>query len=213
MLNLETLAMAESMFNYDEAHMLDVLKAMPPDSRLACVAAAATRLVPACERFAALHATPGRGRARQIAAALWMGIEGKDPDPPDWRAVLNEVMGMIPGEDVEGGMLTSLAEDALASLAYAIRCLLTDDPQQAAWALGREYDAADHAAMALTGIVPKNAKQEAKILSHALVQRALGRQNQDMVLLEQGGLAELQRQAYAHPAFTEHELTAFSSVK
>jgi len=61
--------------------------------------------------------------------------------------------------------------------------------------------------------VPKNAKQEAKILSHTLVQRALGRQNGDMLLVEQGDVAELQRQAYAHPAFTEQELRAFSSVK
>jgi hypothetical protein len=205
--------MAESMLNYDEAQLLDVLKAMPPDSRLACAAAAATRLVPACERFADLHATPARGRARQIAAAIWHCIEGSDPEPPNWRAVLGEVMAMIPGEEVEGGMLTLLAEDAFACLAYAVRALLTDDPQQAAWALGREYDATDHAAMALTGIVPKNAKQEAKILSHPLVQRALNRQYQDMILLEQDGFAELQREAYAHPAFTEQELTSFSSVK
>jgi hypothetical protein len=205
--------MAESMLNYDEAQLLDVLKAMPPDSRLACAAAAATRLVPACERFAALHATPRRGRARQIAAAMWMCIDGGDPSPPNWRAVLNEVMGMIPGEDVEGGMVTLLAEDALACMAYALRSLLTDDPQQAAWALGREYDATDHAAMALTGIVPKNAKQEAKILCHPLVQRALGRQYQDMILLHQGSVAELQKHAYANPTFSEQELTAFSSVK
>jgi len=205
--------MAESMLNYNEAQLLDVLKAMPPDSRLACAAAAATRLVPACERFAALHATPGRGRARQIAAAMWHCIEGNDPNPPNWRAVLNEVMGMIPGEDVEGGMVTQLAEDALACMAYALRSLLTDDSQQAAWALGREYDATDQAAVALMGIVPKNAKQEAKILSHPLVQRALGRQYQDMVLLHQGNVAELQKQAYANPTFTEQELTSFSSVK
>lgn len=204
--------MAEPMLNYDEAQLLDVLTAMPPAARLACAAAAATRLVPACERFADLYSAPWRGRARQIAAALWMHIGG-DPNPPDWHAALNEVMGMIPGEDVEGGMVALLAEDALACLAYALRCLLTDDPQQAAWALGREYDATDQAAIALTGIVPKNAKQEAKILSHTLVQRALGRQNGDMMLVEQGDVAELQRQAYAHPAFTEHELRAFSSVK
>jgi hypothetical protein len=205
--------MAESMLNYDEAQLLDVLKAMSPDERLACAAAAATRLVPACERFAALHGTPGQGRARQIAAALWHCIEGNDPDPPNWRAVLNEVMGMIPGEDVEGGMVTLLAEDALACMAYALRCLLTDDPQQAAWALGREYDATDQAAIGLLGVVPKNAKQEAKVLSHPLVQRALNRQYQDMVLLQQDDFAELQRQAYTNPAFTEQELTSFSSVK
>ena len=205
--------MAESMLNYDEAQLLDVLKAMPPDARLACAAAAATRLVPACERFAALHDTPGRGRARQIAAAMWQCIEGSDPNPPNWRAVLNEVMGMIPGEEVEGGMLTQLAEDAFACLAYAVRSLLTDDPQQAAWALGREYDSTDQAAVDLLGIVPKNARQEAKVLSHPLVQRALKRQYQDMLLVQQDDFAELQRQAYAHPAFTEQELTGFSSVK
>ena len=122
-------------------------------------------------------------------------------------------MGMIPGEEVEGGMLTQLAEDAFACLAYAVRSLLTDDPQQAAWALGREYDSTDQAAVDLLGIVPKNAKQEAKVLSHPLVQRALKRQYQDMLLVQQDDFAELQRQAYAHPAFTEQELTGFSSVK
>ena len=205
--------MAESMLNYDEAQLLDVLKAMPPDARLACATAAATRMVPACERFATLYATPGQGRARQIAAAMWHCIEGNDPNPPNWRAALNEVLGMIPGEDVEGGMVALLAEDALACLAYALRCLLTDDLQQAAWALGREYDATDQAAIAMLGIKPKNAKQEAKILSHPLVQRALGRQYQDMMLVHQDDFAELQRQAYAQPAFTEQELTSFSSVK
>ena len=205
--------MAESMLNYDEAQLLDVLKAMPPDSRLACAAAAATRLVPACERFAALHATPGRGRARQIAAAIWHCIEGSDAEPPNWRAVLGEVMGMIPGEEAEGGMLTLLAEDAFACLAYAVRTLLTDDPQQAAWALGREYDATDQAALSLLGIVPKNAKQEAKVLSHPLVQRALHRQYEDMMLVQQDDFSQMQSEAYAHPAFTEQELRSFSSVK
>jgi hypothetical protein len=206
-------AMAVSMFDYDQARVLDALKALPPRERQAFAAAAATRMVPACERFAAEQSKRTEGRVRQIAAELWQSIEANDEGQGNWVAVLAEVMAMIPGEEAEGGLVTQLAEDGFACLAYAIRCLLTDEAQEAARAAGREYDACDQAAIALTGIVPKSAKQEAKILAHPLVQRGLGRQHEDMTLLRQGGIGELQRLALAHPAFTEQELTALSSVK
>jgi hypothetical protein len=85
-------------------------------------------------------------------------------------------MGMIPGKEVDGGLLTQMAEDGLASLAYAVRCLLVDEPQEAEWAVGREYDATDHAAIKLTGLRCRTPKKEAKLLAHPLIQRALGRQ-------------------------------------
>jgi hypothetical protein len=205
--------MAGSIFEYDQAETLAAMTSLPPWVRQAFAAAAATRMMPACERFAALQSTGAQGRARQIADALWQSIEAKDWSPDDWIAVLNEVMGMIPGEEVEGGLVTSLAEDGFASLAYAIRCLLTEDAQEATRAAGREYDATDQAAVTLLGIVPKNAKQEAKVLAHPLVQRALGRQHEDLMLLRQGGIGELRQRAMTSPTFTEQELTAFSSVE
>ncbi|WP_156328114.1 MULTISPECIES: hypothetical protein [unclassified Massilia] len=205
--------MADSMYSYDKQALLAALAAFPQAERLACATAAATRLMPASERFASLLAPQTQGRAREIVAELWQCILANDPDQQPWPAVLDEVMGMIPREDVEGGLLTLMAEDALASLAYAIRCLLVDDAGQAEAAVGREYDATDQAAIQLTGVVPNTPKKEARLLAHPLIQRALGRQRQDLILLRRGDIAELLRQAVANPTFTEQELTAFSSVK
>jgi hypothetical protein len=205
--------MADSTYSYDKQGLLAELAAMPHAARLAYASAAATRLMPACERFAASLAPHTQGRARDITAELWQCILADDPAQQPWPAILDEVMGMIPGKEVEGGLLTQMAEDALASLAYAIRCLFVDDPAQAEAAVGREYDATDQAAIRLTGVVPNSPKKEARLLAHPLIQRALGRQRQDLILLRRGDFAELLRQAVANPTFTEQELSAFSSVK
>jgi hypothetical protein len=205
--------MADSLYSYDKQDLLGELAALPQPARLACATAAATRLMPASERFAFVAATGREGRAREIVAELWQCILTDDPGQQPWPEVLGEVMGMIPGKEVEGGLLTQMAEDALASLAYAIRCLLVDDPRQAEAAVGREYDATDQAAIRLTGVVPNTPKKEARLLAHPLIQRALGRQHKDLILLRRGDVAELLRQAVANPTFTEPELSSFSSVK
>ena len=205
--------MTASLFTYDKPHLLQALAAMSPPARLACATAAATRLMPVCERFAAAQDTGKQERARQIVAELWQCILADDAGQQPWAAVLDEVMAMIPGEEVQGGALTLMAEDALASLAYAVRCLLVDAAQEAEWAVGREYDAADQAAIRLTGVVPNTPKKEARLLAHPLIQRTLGRQQEDLALLRRGDFAELLRQAVANPTFTEPELDGFSSVK
>jgi hypothetical protein len=205
--------MADSMFSYDKQDLLRSLAGLPQAARAACAAAAATRLMPACERFASVQATGREGRIREIVAELWQSILSGDVKQQPWPAILDEVIAMIPGEKAAGGLLASMAEDGFASLAYAIRCLLVDDSSQAESALGREYDAADHAAVSLTGVVPNTPKKEARLLAHPLIQRALARQHQDLALLRKGDIAGLLRQAVANPTFTEPELTSFASVK
>jgi len=205
--------MADTILSYDKDGLLKKLAALPHETRLACAAAAATRLMPACERFAVLQGTGREGRARDIVAELWQCILSGDPGQQPWPAVHDEVMAMIPGEDAGGGLLASMAEDGLAALAYAIRCLLVGDPGQAEAAVGREYDATDQAAVTITGVVPNTPKKEALLLAHPLIQRALGRQHQDLELLRRGDFAELLRQAVANPTFSEQELAAFASVK
>jgi hypothetical protein len=205
--------MADSMYSYDKQDLLGRLADLPPAARAACATAAATRLMPACERFAAAQTTGREGRAREIVAELWQSILSGDLGEQPWPAILDDVIAMIPREEAGGGLLACMAEDGLASLAYAIRALLVDDPAQAEAAVCREYDATDQAAVILTGVVPNTPKKEARLLAHPLIQRALGRQHQDLALLRRGDIAELLRQAVANPTFTEQELASFCSVK
>lgn len=205
--------MSGSLFTYEKPRLVQALAALAAPARLACATAAATRLMPVCERFARVSDTGRQARAREIVAELWQCILADDAGQQPWPAVLDEVMAMIPGADAEGGLLTTLAEDALASLAYAVRCLLVGQPAEAEAALGREYDVADQAAIRLTGLVPNTPKKEARLLAHPLIQRALGRQRQDLLLLGRGDFAELLRQAVANPTFTEAELDRLASVK
>jgi hypothetical protein len=205
--------MADSTFSYDKQGLLSSLAALPPAARAACASAAATRLMPACERFAAVQGTGREGRVRAIVAELWQSILSGDLGEQPWPAILDEVIAMIPGEDAGGGLLASMAEDGFASLAYAIRCLLVEDPGQAESAMCREYDATDQAAVSLTGVVPNTPKKEARLLAHPLIQRALARQHDDLALLRRGDFAGVLRQAVANPTFTEQELASFASVK
>ena len=72
-------------------------------------------------------------------------------------------MGLLPAESDDWVIGNALADDALSSLAYAIRCSLTPEPQEAAWAARRAYEAADQAAMRVLGVQPGLPNTEAAI--------------------------------------------------
>jgi hypothetical protein len=76
-------------------------------------------------------------------------------------------------DDVE----RAYAEDAAAALGYAFRARMTGDPQEAAWASRRAYEAIDHF---VQGKSSGTTLDDAAILSHPLVQSELARQERDL---------------------------------
>jgi hypothetical protein len=90
-------------------------------------------------------------------------------------------------------------------MAYAIRCLLTPEPQEAAWAARRPYEAADQAAIRVLGVQPGLPNTEVAIKSHSFVQRELARQRQDLLLLHDDAIDDVQRQAFTDELLTEQE--------
>ena len=143
----------------------------------------ATRQIATWEEYAKQFRPNDVGTFRKIAEIIWNTLASKAP-PFDWAPTLDEVMGLFPGEQSEVSPLHTYAEDALASLAYVIRCLIAGSEQEAAWGARRAYETADQAAIRQLGVQPNGLATEMQILMYPTVQRELERQERDLQILE-----------------------------
>ena len=193
------------MYSFDEGSLIGELAALSDRARTAFAAAAATRQLRNYERLAHAAQAASDQRPREIATQLWTDLRTSAFDRGAWSSTLDEVMTLLPEEGDDWGIGHALADDALSCLAYAIRCLLSPEPQEAAWAARRAYEAADQAAIRVLGVQPGLPNTEAAIKSHVLVQRELARQRDDLSLLRIDSVDEVQRQAFANELLTEQE--------
>ena len=196
------------MYKFDENVLLGELGKLSSRARIAFAAASATRQIGNYERLARELGAKTAQHPREIAVQLWNDLRVAAVDRAAWSARLDEVMSLLPEESDEWMVGHALADDALSSLAYAIRCLLTPEPQEAAWAARRAYEAADQAAIRVLGAQPGLSNTEAAIQSHGFVQRELERQQSDLSLLRADSVDEVQRQAFAAQLLTEQEAAA-----
>lgn len=187
------------MLTFDETSLVEELATVPGSARMAFAAAAATRQLAGYERIA-------RDRQlRMLVVELWSAIQQPAVDAAAWSAKLEEVIALLPGENDDWDTGRALADDALSSLAYAIRCLLKPEPQEAAWAARRAYEAADQAAIRLSGLQPGIPSNETSILAHEVVQRELSRQRSDLQLLHSGSLDEVERISFQSQLLNDRE--------
>jgi hypothetical protein len=101
------------------------------------------------------------------------------------------LLDYVPDDDAPWSRMRPLAEDAIASLSYAIRCLATADPQEAAWAARRAYEAADQLAIFDLAGDDKGLPAEEALIFHPIVQTELERQDRDIGLVLRGGTSEV----------------------
>ena len=193
------------MYSFDENALIGELGALSSRARIAFAAAAATRQLGNYERLARESESGNEQRPREIVAQMWTDLRAEVIDRAAWSERLDEVMSLLPEENDDWVIDHALADDALSSLAYAIRCLVTTEPQEAAWAARRAYEAADQAAIRILGVQPGLPNTEAAIKSHGFVQRELARQRNDLSLLRVDSVDEVQQQAFAGELLTEQE--------
>lgn len=196
------------MYSFDENALVGELRGLRSQARIAFAAAAATRQLGSYERLARALKSGNEQRPREIAAQLWADLQAAPVDRDTWSALLDEVMSLLPEESDDWVIGHALVDDALSSLAYAIRCLLTPEPQEAAWAARRAYEAADQAAIRLLGVQPGLPNTETVIKSHSFVQRELARQQNDLFMLRADSVEEVQRQAFIDELLTEQEVAS-----
>ena len=200
------------MHYFDESVLVNELEKQAWRERVAFAAATATRQLTQYEEYARRFDIAEECFPKEIAKKLWGSIQAGTVDRTAWASILDEVMGLLPEESDDWIIWHALADDALSSLAYAIRSLLSMSPQEAAWAARRAYEAADQAAIRILGVQPGLPSTEYRIKSHLLVQRELERQKRDLTLLtaKQGkdSIENVQKHAFCETLLTKEEMMA-----
>lgn len=197
------------MYSFDEVILLGELGTLSNRSLIAFAAAAASRQLSSYERIT--NDQHNERCPRVITTDLWVALRADSIDRPVWLSALDEVLSLLPEESNESIIGYALVDDALSSLAYAIRCLLKPERQEAAWAARRAYEAADQAAICSLGVQAGLPETEAVIKSHVFVQRELARQRNDLLLLRADSLDEVQRLALDDELLTDQEATSLRS--
>lgn len=198
------------MYSFDENTLVNELAKLSRHERIAFATAAATRQLGNYEWHARRFNAGKELRPREIAIQLWEALPTDSIDRTTWASTLDEVMGLLPEESDDWIICHALAEDALSSLAYAVRALLMPEPQEVAWAARRAYEAVDQAAIRTLGVQPGLPDTEIAIKSHPLVQREIARQRRDLdLLLAKSGkdsIDAVRNYAFAEVLLTDKEL-------
>lgn len=198
------------MYIHNEETLLSALSGLTPQARVAFTAAAASRQLGNYEYYAQRFKPDVVSRPREISAELWDALQAGPVALDRWPAAVDELEALIPMESDDWIIVChALADDALCSLAYALRALLTSEPQEAVWAARCAYDSVDQIAIRLLDVQTGLPDTEIAIRSHPIVQRELARQRRDLDLLaarsDASAIKALRNFAYAEASLTDAE--------
>ncbi len=172
------------MMKFDEKKLILNLEMLSPRKRLAFSVAAASRIINNYG-FYSKKVNLVDSTAINTMESLWAAVLDNSIEHKKWESILSILLNLIPEENTNWTIWHALIDDAISSLAYAIRCMLTSSSQEAAWAARRAYEAADQVVCRLTDLELAH-DREVKILSHPLIQRELERQTRDLNVLRIG---------------------------
>jgi uncharacterized protein YjaG (DUF416 family) len=172
-----------TLLRFDEPQLVAQLEGLPTGLRTAFAASCAERLFPAYVRFSRRTAWGDPKSLAAILERVWRDLEGDDEMSAEQvQEDLRLCMTLIPGEDDCLPWMSdqAYAEDAATALAYVLRCRLEGQAREAGWAARCAYEALDHYVINEADIDPNRPGGEGEVLSHALMQAELKRQDRDL---------------------------------
>ena len=172
------------MLKFDETRLLKKLASLEVHCRVAFAAACATRLLPVFEEYAGQHAPHDSQLLRRALDLVWGSVIEDAWQQNDVEKALESVEKVVPEEADNWTLLHAYAEDAVAATQFSLSALVSNDPQESAWAARRAYSIVDQAATSELVVDFRKADAECRILSHPLVQQELTRQMRDLHDLE-----------------------------
>ena len=198
---------SNGMLNFDEVYLVNRLAKMDTTKRVAFAAACATRLLPLFEQYAVNFFSEGSETIRKALNLVWRSVTEGIWNHEIINNLIENVMDIMPEEDIEWTPLHAYAEDATASTAYTLRALISNNPREAGWAARRSYETVDLAAQKIIDFKPDKKDSEIQLLSHPLIQQELQRQKQDLADLESNEFTKdtftkIKERAFSHPIVT-----------
>lgn len=197
------------MYKFQEQVLRDELSRLPAQCRVAFAASCAQRLLEAYRAFAERSGQPAIGLESALEYA-WTHVLVQ-AQRAEVERMLAEVMARVPEEGEPGWTpLAAYAEDAVSAVAYCLRCLLSAEAQEAAWAARRVYEAVDLFVTTRDGITPSDVGAEDRVLQDPVIQAELQRQERDIADLQSAGclssdlLDMLQARSAANQAIVVH---------
>lgn len=136
--------MAQMISQYED-RLRESLKAINVEQRVSFSAACAQQLFPLYELFVS---STGQGDLTTLGQSLdiaWSLDESSAVARRDVEEAQRSAESLVPHDDDDDWtLLRPLAQNAAASVAYALRTWLHDDPQEAVWSARQLYEAADY---------------------------------------------------------------------
>jgi uncharacterized protein YjaG (DUF416 family) len=172
------------ILSFDEKALLAHLRRLPNPLCVAFAAACAQRQLPNHASFSKVTGTGNPDLLAKALTRIWKDIEGNSATHVELREKLNSCMSLLPKDEAEGLEQQAYANDAVASVAYAIRARLTGNCQEAMWAARRAYEALDHYVITRFNPMIVEPDAENQVAAHPLVQAELRRQRADLSQLQ-----------------------------
>jgi uncharacterized protein len=173
------------MHTYDEFALRILLEDLPHRHRAAFAAACAQRQLENYEAFAIEVRWGDPAMLAQALDRAWQLLRGQEPiDAQELSRLAAACEALAPDAHKFRNRWTVWAVDAAASAAYALRCLLDDDPQLAVWASGCAYAAVHGYVVAERDLDLNDPSAREQVREHPLVQEELRRQDEDLTMLQ-----------------------------
>lgn len=180
--------MIDPMLRYDEALLVANLRTLRETGRAIFAASCAERMLPVYWWFH--ERTGGRGNPTALESALgalWDSLLGtvEAVTLEEHRNVAEE---LVPYEDDSWVEECAFAQHAAATVAYAIRCRLSGNAEEAGWAARQVYEAIDLWVADRDDVDFNAPGAEVRIATDPLIQAELKRQRDDIE--EIGGVSD-----------------------
>ena len=173
-----------TQLHFDEPDLVARLARLPSKLRVAFAALCAERQLPSYIQFSERSGWGNPNVLKDALKSIWQDTQGRPLTKAELETLLERCMASIPSDEQDTKKEPAYAQDAAASVVYTIGARLTDDPQEAAWAARRAYEAVWYLLMSQiesTSIEPEHVRF---VRSHPLVQAELQRQLADLQELQ-----------------------------
>jgi uncharacterized protein YjaG (DUF416 family) len=167
------------LLRFEEQWLRGELDRLPRTHRAAFAAACAERLFPAYVRFSEEARTGDVETLRGALSRLWQDLAGDALSELEIHGAARRCLALVPPEEPWLESQPS-AEDAAASVVYALQSRVNEGSQEALWSARRAYDALDSLVRGDRPAVPVTASPDQRALEHELVQAELARQARDL---------------------------------